>query len=407
MEVEIMEAREFILPTKIIHGLGSLQKLKEELAGRGLKRSLIVTDIGIVQSGIVDRIRSILSGGEDLVVYDQVGHQATLADVRKGLQMAVETRRDSVIPVGGGSALVAGRAIAVAATNPGPLTKYEGLNVVKNPPLAIIAIPTTAGSGSEVSQFIPIIDDATQRKFVVGGYHCFPNVAILDGTLLSSIPPGQAALSGVDALTHAMEAYLTTMATPITDALALAATRILASELRLVVNTADLEARQDCLVASTMANMACTNARLGMVHTLARSINSLFPNVPYGKTIGVLLIPVMWFNLPGNVERFCDLADCFGYSRQAGTSKNDYACLLMKGLMQLLSDVKFPRRFEKSEVSEDSISTLADLAFEGLYGQGVGEAKRPMFVPGVNVQRATYDDVIRIYRAAVTGWELP
>jgi alcohol dehydrogenase class IV len=156
-----------------------------------------------------------------------------------------------------------------------------------------------------------------------------------------------------------------------------------------------------------MANMACTNARLGMVHTLARSINSLFPNVPYGKTIGVLLVPVMWFNLAGNVERFCDLADCFGYSRQPGTCRSDYAGLLMKGLMQLLSDVKFPRRFEKSEVSEDSISTLADLAFEGLYGQGLGEVKRPMFVPGVNVQRATYDDVVKIYRAALTGWELP
>lgn len=402
-----METREFILPTKIIHGLGSLQKLKEELAGRGLKRSLIVTDIGIVQSGIVDRIRSTLSGGEELVVYDQVGHQATLADVRKGLQLAVDTKRDSVIPVGGGSSLVAGRAIAAAATNTGPLTKYEGYNLLINSPLPTFAIPTTAGSGSEVSQFIPIIDDATQRKFVVGGYKCFPHVAILDGTLLSSIPPGQAALSGVDALTHAMEAYLTTMATPITDALALSAIKIFASKLRSLVNTADLEARQDCLVASTMANMACTNARLGMVHTLARSINSLFPHVTYGKTIGVLLVPVMWFNLPGNVDRFCDFADCFGYSRQPGTSKADYARLFMKSLLQLLADIKFPRRFEPSEVSEDSVPTLTDLAFEGLYGQGVGEVKRPMFVPGVNVQRATYEDVIKIYRAAVTGWELP
>ncbi|OGP59236.1 MAG: hypothetical protein A2162_09745 [Deltaproteobacteria bacterium RBG_13_52_11b] len=402
-----MEIREFILPTKIIHGLGSLQNLKEELAGRGLKRSLIVTDVGIVQAGIVDRIRNLLSGGEDVAVYDQVGHQATLADVRKGLQIAVDTKRDSVIPLGGGSSLVAGRAIAAAATNAGSLTHYEGYNLLRNLPLPTIAIPTTAGSGSEVSQFIPIIDDATQRKFVVGGYNCFPNVAILDGMLLSTIPPGQAALSGVDALTHAMEAYLTTMATPITDALALAGTRILASELRLVVNTGDLEARQHCLVASTMANMACTNARLGMVHTLARSINSLFPNVPYGKTIGVLLVPVMWFNLPGNIERFCDLADCFGYSRQPGTSKSDHAGLFMKGLMQLLSDVQFPRRFEPSEVTEDSITTLTELSFEGLYGQGLGEVKRPMFVPGVNVQRATYDDVIRIFRAALTGWELP
>jgi alcohol dehydrogenase class IV len=114
----------------------------------------------------------------------------------------------------------------------------------------------------------------------------------------------------------------------------------------------------------------------------------------------------MWFNLPGNIERFCDLADCFGYSRGPGMCSSDYAKSLMKGLMQLLSDVKFPKRFEKSEVSDDSIPTLADLAFEGLYGQGIGEAKRPMFVPGVNVQRATYDDVVMIYRAAMTGWEL-
>jgi alcohol dehydrogenase class IV len=402
----MMEIREFILPTKIIHGLGSLQNLKEELAGRGLKRSLIVTDVGIVQAGIVDRIRSLLSGGEDVAVYDQVGHQATLADVREGLQIAVDTKRDSVIPIGGGSSLVAGRAIAAAATNPGPLTKYEGYGVLKNLPLPTFAIPTTAGSGSEVSQFIPIIDDATQRKFVVGGYNCFPTAAILDGNLLSSIPPGQAALSGVDALTHAMEAYLTTMATPITDALALAAVKTLSSRLRPLVNTADLNARQDCLVASTMANMACTNARLGLVHTLARSINSLFPKVTYGKTIGVLLVPVMRFNLPGNIERFCDLADCFGYSRQPGMSKSDQAGLLMKGLMQLLSDVHFPRRFEPSEVSEDAIPTLTELSFEGLYGQGLGEVKRPLFVPGVNVQRATYDDVIRIFQAALKGWEL-
>ncbi len=401
-----METSEFIIQTKIIHGLGSLQRLKEELERRGLKRSLVVTDTGIVQAGIVDRIRTVLAGGEEVVVYDKVGHQATLADVRNGLKLALDSKRDNVIPVGGGSSLVAGRAIAAAATNAGSLTQYEGFDRLKNHPLPTFAIPTTAGSGSEVSQFIPIIDDATQRKFVVGGTYCFPSVAILDGTLLSSIPPGQAALSGVDALTHAMEAYLTTMATPITDALALAATKTLATRLRAVVNTYEIQARQDCLVASTMANVACTNARLGMVHTLARSINSLFPKVPYGKTIGVLLIPVMWFNLPGNIERFCDLAECFGYMRQPGLCGPDQAKLLMRGLMQLLSDIKFPRRFEPSEVSEASIPELSDISFEGLYGQAFGEKQRPMFVPGVNIQRATYEDVVSIFKASIAGWDL-
>jgi alcohol dehydrogenase class IV len=339
-------------------------------------------------------------------VYDKVGHQATLVDVRNAVQIATDAKTDGVIPIGGGSALVAGRAVGVAMTNPGPLTGYEGMNLVKNLPLPTIAIPTTAGSGSEVSQFVPIIDDGNGRKFVVGGFKCFPTVTILDGALLGSIPPAQAALSGVDALTHAMETYLTTMATHITDALALRAVRILASKLRLVVNTANLAARQECLVASTMANMACTNAKLGLVHILARAINSLFPHVTYGKTIGVLLIPVMEFNLPGSVERFCDLADCFGYSQQPAISREEYAGFVLKGLKRLLSDVGLPRRFEASEVKEDAIPTLANLSFEGLEGLRWEEGKRPTFVPGVNAQRATYQDVVNIYKAAVTGWEL-
>lgn len=395
----------FFCPTRIVHGSGSVARLGRELQALGGRRAFIVTDPGIIKAGLLESVVEALDdAGIHHTVFDRVGHDAQVGTVDDGARMCREQQADVVIAIGGGSALAAGKAIAAIAASGGSLGAYQGTAEPAAAPLPCIAIPTTAGSGSEVSAAIPYYDENRQRKTAWRHPALFPKVAILDATLLVSLPFRQAVLSGVDALTHAMEAYLTVKATLITDALALEAIRLLAGNLRAAASTPDWVAKEQALIGSTMANLACGNAKLGLVHLLTRPINSLFPEVPYGQVIGTLLVPVMTFNLSADVDRFAVMAQAMGETAGDRTTR-ELADRCLIALKQLLVDLQFPRRFSPDEVDPQAIPRMAHMCYGGMHGGMQAEdVSETAVVKSFNRRQATIGDVIRLYEKAFEGW---
>jgi alcohol dehydrogenase class IV len=361
----------------------------------------VVTDPGIVACGVAERVVAALrSAGLEPAVFDQVAHMATTAAAEAGAAAARAHRADAVVGVGGGSALAVARGVAILMAEGGDVASNAGRPARSAP---LFSVPTTAGSGSEVSPSAPLLDRARGAKITLSGPGTFSRVAVLDPDLLASLPARQAALSGVDALTHGIEAYLTNLATPITDALAIAAVELLGADLRAAV-AGDGDARARCLVASTMANQACGNAKLGLVHGLARNIQTLF-EVPYGVTIGVLLVPVMEFNRPAALGRFARLAGALGEPPGADEGRSTAAVTRVK---RLLADIGIPRRFEavdRSRIAEMARMVFARHTSAQLDRAALAAVDVSGFAPSPNLRRATFDDIVALYEASLAGWE--
>ena len=399
---------EYLMPTRIIHGLGSLSRLGPEMRSLGAARVLIATDAGVRAAGLADRAAaSLTEAGLGVVIFDEIGHDAAVSVIDKGGQIARAKRCDGVVAMGGGSALSGGRAVAIMATNPGSIADYEGGGKVRVAPLPVIAVPTTAGSGSEVSQAMPMKHDGQQRKMSVQTPLSYAKVAILDAMLLATVPYRQAIYSGADALTHAMEAYMTRLATPITDALALSAVKMIAGNLRQAVVGEDLKAKEQTLIGSTMANIACGNAKLGLAHLLTRPINTMFPAVPYGRCIGTLLVPTMAFTVAAFPERAAALAEALG-ENTCGMSVAAAAERMMPALKRLLADINFPRTFSPDDFGLEAIPSLARMAAAGLHGVMADDLSLTDDTPlkTFNLRPATVGDAKRLYEEACAGWDI-
>jgi alcohol dehydrogenase class IV len=409
---KFQEINQFVMPTKIVHGVGSLRSLPEELEKLGVTRPWIVSDVGLEKAGIVNQAVEILEQAGVKVggVFTNVTHTATVTSVDSSVEQLQQTNCDGVIGIGGGSPLVVAKATAIVAGNGGTIRDYDGSGKVKKLPLPIIAIPTTAGSGSEVSQFSPVVDEERQVKITVGGQLCFPRTAILDPNLIRSVPTLQAVYSGVDALTHAIESYVTNLSTPITDALSSYAMGVLMKNLRTSILTDDIEAKEACLVASTIANMACGNAKLGLVHGLARNVQTLFRNVPYGLSIAVFLPPVMEFNAPAAASRFADMARFFGEDT-TGLSIREQANLSVRAVKMLLADLNVPTSFTSDQVDTSKIPLMAKMALVGAYGEKLTtkeleEYPTLGYIKSPNIRKATYTDAVRLYEKSMEGWTI-
>lgn len=391
----------FEAPTKVIHGRGALARLGGEILAAGCRRPLLVTDPGIVASGLAERVAEALRrAGLEVAVFDGVTHMATTAATESGARAALAHRADAVVGAGGGSALAVARGVAILVAEGGDVASKAGRDVRCAP---LFSVPTTAGSGSEVSPSAPLLDRDRGAKITLRGHATFSRAAILDPDLLASLPARQAALSGVDALAHGIEAYLTNLATPITDALAVAAVEILARDLRAAV-AGDGDARARCLVASTMANQACGNAKLGLVHGLARNVQTLF-DVPYGLTIGVFLLPVMEFNRPAAVERFARLGEAMG---ETGGDEERRSRGAIERTRALLSDIGIPDRFDPATVDGSRIPELARMVFARdtdaqLDRAALARLDVTGFAPSPNIRRAGYDEIVALYRRAIEG----
>jgi len=406
MRIADTNVRVFYLGTRIVHGANSATETGTEFKALGATKALVVTDKGIRNAGLVDGVlRSLEEAGIASVVFDEVEEDPGGATVAKGAELASREGCDGIVVIGGGSPICAGRGIGVVVTNGGKIRDYTGLNKAKKVPLPLIAIPTTAGSGSEVSQFIVLKDEELHTKMVAGSPLYFPKVAILDPLLLKGLSFKQFVASGVDALGHALEAYLTSLTTPITDAIALRAVTMIHGNLRAAVMSDDLDAKEACLIASTMANIAAGNARLGLVHLMTNPVEGMF-KIPHGVAVGTLFPYVLEFNLPASRERFASLANAMGEC-DAGKPMKDLASRAMVAIKKLLADLSFPRKYSESQIDRSAIPQMAAMAMGGQYSvyDAAKTYSMTALVPGTNIRKATMGDLIELYEKAFEGWE--
>ncbi len=299
---------------EVLFGFGVLQRLPEKVAELDGKRVLIVTDKGVNAAGIVDQVIEVLTEAWiPAVVFDEVPQDSGSKTVERAVDVLRAENCNLIVGVGGGSSLDAAKAVAFGATNPPPVVQYAGLNKLEQPGLPVIAIPTTAGTGSEVSYWSVMTDDESQVKIGIGGALVFPRVALADPALTLSLPPFLTATTGMDALTHAIESYTNLSYQPISAALTYRAIELIGDFLvRAVQDGADREARYGMLLGSLLAGMGINPTRLGIAHALAMPLGSWQLKIAHGTGNAVLLPHVMTFNLEGNPTLYADVARALG-----------------------------------------------------------------------------------------------
>lgn len=393
----------YYAPTKIVHGVGAMRELPNEAKSLGIDRVLLVTDPGVRGAGLIDEpVRLLEDAGMSVTVFDEVEQDPGSRTVDRATSLLDEFGANGVVAIGGGSAIVASKAIAIMGANSGSIKDYEGWDRAPNPSIPLICCPTTAGTGSEVSQMVPIVHEENQHKMGLGGPKYFPRTAILDPLLTAKLPARQAALTGVDGLAHGIEAYFTTLTTPITDALALAGIRMIAANLRRAALTDDLDAKEACLVGSSLTNLACGNAKLGLTHAITHPLSGLWA-MPHAIAITIMLPHVMEFNMPAAVDRFADIAAALG-AEPAGNVRT-LAHRSVAELRRLIADLNLPDRLTDPPVPVTSINEMARRCMEGMYDKFDLHREIPAnaTVNSPNIRRATMRDVVDLYERAFEG----
>lgn len=359
-----MESFAFHTPTRLVFGPGVLDHLPGMLLDLKIRRPLLVTDQGLVQSGLAERVLALMPH-ETTAVFSETPSNPTDTAVHKALEQAREHQADGVVALGGGSPIDLAKAVAVLMTNEGSLHDYLGMDLVRRPGLPFVAIPTTAGSGSEVTLWAVITDTRgeTPLKDAIGSHLVCPTVTLADPELTLDLPPRLTAWTGLDALTHAIEAYWARCANPISDALALDAVARISAHLPQAVFHGGIEHRTPMLLASIQAGMAFSNADVGAVHSLGETLGGAF-NLHHGLTMGLLLPYVLEANLPACPERIARLAPAMGRPGvDQGLSVLDAARETLDAVCDLVRLLELPSLAELG-VSADSFPTMAALAVE-------------------------------------------
>jgi len=376
----------FEAPARLTFGVGAIAKLPELIAGLG-NRALLISDPGVAKAGIVDRVADLLkTAGVTGDAFTQVEPNPSVETVHAAHEMFRRSRATFVVEVGGGSAMDVGKAVGVLAGHGGTILDYEGIGKVPGPGVPVVAIPTTAGTGSEVTVFAVITDRQRKFKMTVGSPHIVPQVAVCDPELTLSMPQPLTAATGMDALTHAIECYVNTVHNPIAKTLALEAIRLIGRSLRAAyANGKDLGARTEMLLASTMAAMAFTRTRLGNVHAMSHPLGAHF-DVPHGVANAILLPYVMAWNLIGCTDTYPQVAEALGY-RVDGLSPREAAESAVEAVRHLARDVGIPERLRDVGVSREGIPRMAEDAMKS------GNVL-------VNPRTTTYEDIVGLFETA-------
>ena len=376
-----MAVSEFHIPALNLMGAGSVQKAVDAMQARGLRRTLIVTDTGLVKAGLVAQVQQQLAAADiQSFVFDGVQPNPTTANVNAGLALLQDKACDSVISLGGGSPHDCAKAIALVAVNGGKIQDYEGVDKSAKPQLPLVAINTTAGTASEMTRFCIITDESRHIKMAIVDKHTTPILSVNDPETMVGMPASLTAATGMDALTHAVEAYVSTAANPITDACALKAVSLIAANLRAAVsNGKDMEAREQMAYAQFLAGMAFNNASLGYVHAMAHQLGGFY-DLPHGVCNAVLLPHVQAFNARVASARLADVAVALGAEASAEAA--------LAAIRQLAADVGIPAGLTQLGVKDADIPTLASNALKDACGL-------------TNPVQPTQAEVEAIYRAAL------
>ncbi len=358
----------FFIPPVNMMGAGSLQGAVESIATYGFKRALIVTDAVLAKLGVAGKVAGLLAErGIHATVFDGAKPNPTMANVEAGLALLKADNCDFVVSLGGGSPHDCAKGIALCATNGGNIRDYEGVDKSAKPQLPLVAINTTAGTASEMTRFCIITDESRHVKMAIVDRHVTAILSVNDPTMMVAKPAGLTAATGMDALTHAVEAYVSTAATPITDACALQAVRLIAANLRrAVADGKNLVAREQMAYAQFLAGMAFNNASLGYVHAMAHQLGGFY-DLPHGVCNAVLLPHVEAFNAAVSGERLRDVATAMGVDTAAMTAKEGAAACLA-AIRALAADIGIPAGLTELGLNKSDIPTLAQNALKDACG---------------------------------------
>ena len=384
----------YFIPSVTMIGIGASKEVPNKIKALGGKKPLVVADKGITAAGITGQITEMLKAADmDCVVYDETVPNPTDNNVHEGVEAYKSNSCDSLITLGGGSAHDCGKGIGLVVANGGTIHDYEGVDQSSKPMPPYVAVNTTAGTASEMTRFCIITDTSRKVKMAIVDWRVTPGVAIDDPMLMVGMPPALTAATGMDALTHSVEAYVSTIANPMTDSAAEKSIELIAKYLRpAVANGQDLEAREAMCFAQYLAGMAFNNASLGHVHAMAHQLGGFY-DLPHGECNAILLPHVSKFNLIAKVDRFVKIAELMGENVE-GLSPREAAELALSAIKKLSSDIGIPaglielgKRYGK-EVKEEDIDVMTANAQKDACG-------------ATNPRIPTDMDVAAIYKGAL------
>ncbi|OIJ09333.1 alcohol dehydrogenase [Anaerobacillus arseniciselenatis] len=381
-----MNVAEFKIANKLITGSDALNSLEGEVRNLGIKKPLIVTDEILQKVGVVETVETELKDYE-VGIYNRVKPEPEIELVEDCVNEIKSGHYDGLIAVGGGSAIDIAKAAAVLYTNNVPIEELFGTDNVQERGLPVIAIPTTAGTGSEVTNISILSDKKEQLKKGIVSPYLLPDVALVSPEMTLTMPKSVTAASGIDALVHAIEAFISVNASPITDALALKAIKMITIYLpKAYANPNDLKAREEMVTASLMAGMAFGNAGVGAVHALAYPLGGRF-DIPHGISNALLLPYVMEWNKISNLEKFKEIAQAMGVDTR-DLSDDEAADKAIKAMQQLSSYVEIPTSLQEFGITEEVIPHMAD------------DASKITRLLNNNPRLFDVKDIEKIYRAA-------
>ena len=383
-----MAASTFFIPSVNMIGSGCLDEAANTMKQQGLRHALIVTDKVLNNIGVVAQVQRLLAAQQiESCVYDGTHPNPTTLNVKQGLALLQEHHCDCVVSLGGGSPHDCAKGIALVATNGGEVKDYEGVDRSAKPQLPMIAINTTAGTASEMTRFCIITDEARHIKMAIVDKHVTPILSVNDPHLMAGMPKGLTAATGMDALTHAIEAYVSSAANPITDACALKAVTMIAESLRdAVADGGNMQARENMAYAQFLAGMAFNNASLGYVHAMAHQLGGFY-DLPHGVCNAVLLPHVQEFNARVCAPRLKDIAVAMGLDvKHLNDPQGAAACIA--AIRLLAKDVGIPAGLLDLKVKEQDFDTLAANALKDACGF-------------TNPIQATHEQIVAIFRAAM------
>ena len=368
------------------HGKGAIQEIAGEVKRRGFKKAFVCSGPTIYKHGVTKKVTDVLDqAGCAYEVYTNIKENPTIENVQNGVEAYKKSGADFIVAIGGGSPMDTAKAIGIIINNPefADVRSLEGVAPTKNPCVPIIAVPTTAGTAAEVTINYVITDVEKKRKFVCVDTHDIPVVAVVDPDMMSSMPKGLTAATGMDALTHAIEGYITKAAWEITDMLHLKAIEIISSSLRGAVENTP-EGREGMALGQYIAGMGFSNVGLGIVHSMAHALGAVY-DTPHGVANAILLPTVMEYNADATGDKYKYIAKAMGVEGTETMSQEEYRKAAVDAVRKLASDVGIPKDL-KAIVKEEDIRFLSE------------SAAADACAPG-NPKEATVDDIEILYRS--------
>ncbi len=381
-------ANRIVLNETSYHGSGAIGHIVDEATRRGFKKAFICTDPDLVKFGVSAKVTSLLDeAGLDYEVYSNIKANPTIENVQTGVSAYQASGADYIIAIGGGSSMDTAKAIGIIINNPefSDVRSLEGVAPTKNPSVPIIALPTTAGTAAEVTINYVITDVEKKRKFVCVDTHDIPVIAVVDPDMMASMPASLTAATGMDALTHAIEGYITKAAWCMTDMFHLKAIELIAQSLRKAVSN-ETDGREGMALGQYIAGMGFSNVGLGIVHSMAHALGAVY-DTPHGVANAILLPTVMAYNADATGDKYKEIARAMGVDGVDSMTQAQYRQAAVDAVRKLSTDIGIPSDL-KEIVKREDIPFLAESA--------VADA----CAPG-NPKEASYEDIVALYESLI------